>query len=145
MWKKEVLHGSFRRREAEAEPGEDVEGEGQDLEGQEHHDEVGGRGDQAHARQGEQQQRVELAPALAGPLEVVEAVDDGDGSDGEQDQPGDHGELVGGDHPPQDVRGAVPAPQQQAGHGCAEDRGERSQEERPLVDVLDHGHGDEED
>ena len=49
----EVLHGALARGEPVREAGQDVQRERQDLERQEHHDEVGRGGDERHARQRE--------------------------------------------------------------------------------------------
>ena len=112
----EVLHRRLVAATGAGDPGQHVERQREDLQGKEHHDQVGGGRDQRHAGGGEQHQGVVL-PFRRGriPGEVVRAVDQPERGDHQQDHARHHRELVRADAAAQDHRVAVPVPQEQRG------------------------------
>jgi hypothetical protein len=107
-----------------AEPRQDVEGERQDLQRQEHEDQVVGRGDQDHPSGRERDQRVELAAVPLGiAARLVGVVDAPERRHDHQDHGGEHHEPVHRHRVAQHERGAGPVPElhrDDAGRGKAD-------------------------
>ena len=104
----EVLEaGLARLQPAPVEGGQDVQGDREDLEGQEHDDEVVGRGHQQHARRRQQQEGVVLGPLDLFPAEVALGDQEPEGGGGQDDRPGEDGEAVDGHHARQGLVGGA--------------------------------------
>jgi hypothetical protein len=96
--RKYFIEASAEASRRKENPVRQVQGQGQDLQGQEHQDEVGRRGDEGHARRGQEDERVVLGLRLAGPVQVVIAEEDGDGRRGQDHQAEEHRVAVQGHH-----------------------------------------------
>ena len=83
----EVLEGAFRARAlVAAQARQHVERQREDLERQEDHEEVGRHGDEHHAGQGEQQERVVLAGGQAVAVDGLRREHEGEQAHAHQDQ-----------------------------------------------------------
>ena len=135
----EVLHRGLVRVPAPGDAGQDVERQRQDLERQEHQDQVGRGRDQRHPGGGEQDQRVELpAIRIARTREVVRAEQQPHPGDPEQQQPRDHREAIDRDHPAHHGRRAVPVPQRERRQRGRDQAGERQREVPQPLGLRSH-------
>ena len=130
----EVLHGRLVGLDPVGEARQHVQGEREDLQRKEHHDQVGGRRDQCHARGREQHQRIELpALVLRRSREVVRAVEQADRGDRDEQEPRHHRVAVGRHRAGQDRGSARPVPQGVRGvRGAAQPNERQGQVDAPL-------------
>ncbi len=110
----EVLQrGFFRINLRAGEAGEDVQGDGEHLEGQEYHDEVGGDRHEHHPADAEEQQHV-IFPALdAGAAQVIVSQGHPGQAAGQEEHVQEDGEAVHGHHAAESGQGLAPLAQAQ--------------------------------
>ncbi len=134
----EVLHRALDRADPSRRSREHVQRQGQDLEREEHRDQVGRGRDQRHPGRREEDERIELWSELPRALEVVVAEQQAERRHAEQDQAHDHREPIGGHGAGEHRQPAVPVPEHERGSRSAGDAGHRDEQEGERLDAPDH-------